>query len=137
MSIWSVCSEVFPAVLDSELGVDVVEWSRITSHVLVHVDLSPLGGVRHIWEGGSVVSLVLEGLGGTIIEPIGVAAGERTADSMYVVGSPIAKSEFATLRAKLPLVGKVLDVSGLLFIVELHMFVFLNPLLEVTWDSRE
>lgn len=69
-------SEVLPAVLDSELSVDVLERSVITSGVRVDVDLSPLGGVLNVWEVRSPCGVVLKGLGHTIIQPVGVAAGE-------------------------------------------------------------
>ena len=70
MFILSASSEVLPAVLDSEMGVDVLEWSPVLMGVVVHVDLGPLDGVAHIWEVGSPIGMVLDGLGNTVVEPV-------------------------------------------------------------------
>jgi hypothetical protein len=56
---------------------------------------------------------------------------------MWVVASPVAKSKVTSLAAKLPMVSIISNIPGGLFVVEFLMTVFLNPLLEVAWDSWE
>jgi len=131
------CSEVLPAVLDSELSVDVVEWTGILIGMRVHVDLGPLGGVIDIWEVGSPVGHVLDGLGNTIIMPGSVRAGEGTVGGVHVIGSPIAKSEVTSLTTKLPLMSEVLNVFSLLNVMELLVSVILDPFFKVAWHSWE
>jgi len=103
----------------------------------VHVDLSPLGGVLDVWVEGSPVGWVLEGLRDTVIEPVGVRTAESWMSVVVVVRGPVAKSEVTSLRAELPAVETVLNVSSGFLIEELLGLVFLNPLLKVAWHSWE
>jgi hypothetical protein len=70
--IFCICSEVLPAVLDSEMSVDVLKWSVVLVGVLIDQNLSPLDGVLGVWELGTPILLVLESSSGAIIPPLGV-----------------------------------------------------------------
>jgi len=130
-------SEVLPAVLDSELGVDVFERSNVLVSVLVHVDFSPLVCAGNVWEVGSPVGVVLEGLGHTIIQPVSVRGGEGAMDIVWMVASPVAKCKVTNLTAKFPVVSIIFNVSSRLLVPEFLMRVFLNPLIKIAWYSWE
>jgi hypothetical protein len=131
------CSKVLPAVLDSELSVDVIERSTVLPGVRVHVYLRPLDGVRDVWEASSVIGMVLKSLGHSIVQPVGVRARECAMCIVDVVASPVTKSKIASLTAKLPVVSIISNVSSSLLVVEFLMGVLLNPLIEVAWHSWE
>lgn len=135
--IFCICSEVLPAVFDSEMSVDVLKRSVVLVGVLIDQNFGPLGGVLGVWELGTPLLNVLESLGGAIIPPGGVRRGEGWVSVSSNVGGPVAKSESAELDAKLPLVSEVLDDSRLLNVVILLMLVLLDPFIEVAWHSWE
>ena len=109
--------------------------------VTVDVDISPLDGMRHVWELGTVRSWMRDGLVGSVIEPVGVFVREVPIGNPSVVASPVAKGEQTSLDAKLPLMSEILKHSSLsccvFNVVELLMLVLLNPLIKIAWDSWE
>ena len=90
-----------------------------------------------VWELGTPLLLVLNGLGLAIIPPLGVISRESWMGMSWDESSPVAKSHSTELDAKLPVVGSVLNESSFLIVVELLMLVLLNPLVKVAWNSRE
>jgi len=119
------------------VSVDVLERRDVLEGVLVNEDFGPLDGVLSVWELGTPVLLVLNGLGLAIIPPLGVFSGESWMGMSWDESGPVAKSESAKLDAKFPVVGSVLNESSFLIVVELLMLVLLNPLVKVAWNSRE
>jgi hypothetical protein len=103
----------------------------------IHIDLSPLDGVINVWVVGSPVSMVLKGLGNTIIQPGNVGSAECTISIVMAVASPVAKSKVSNLHAKFPMVSIIINVSSGLFVMEFLMRVLLNPLIKVAWYSWE
>jgi len=71
-SIFCICSEVLPAVLNSEMSVDILKWSVILVGVRIDQNLSPLDGVLGVWELRSPLLLVLKSSSGAIVPPLGV-----------------------------------------------------------------
>jgi hypothetical protein len=135
--IFCICSEVLPAVLDSEMSVDVLKWSVVLVGVLIDQNLSPLDGVLGVWELGTPILLVLESSSGAIIPPLGMLRGEGWMSVSINVGGPVAKSKSAELDAKLPFVSEILDDSSVLNVVILLMLVLLDPFIKVAWHSWE
>ena len=87
------CSEVLPAVLKFEMCVDVLEWSFVLVSVLVDIDLGPLGGVFHIWEGGAKVLFVLNSHGGAIVPPWNLGHGEGWVSVAFDSSGEIAEGK--------------------------------------------
>jgi len=67
-------SEVLPAVLDSEVSVDVVKWGFVLVRLMIDENVCPLGCVFNEWELGAPFCLVLESHGDTIVPPCDVLA---------------------------------------------------------------
>lgn len=91
----------------------------------------------NVWELGSPLSFCLEGHGDAVVPPTDVLGGEGGVSVAYDESAPVAKSESAELNTKLPVVGGILEVTGLFVEVELLVLVLLDPLVEVAWHSWE
>ena len=121
-------SEVLPAVLESEMSIDVFKWSRVLMSVRVHVDLGPFDSVINVWEECTPLSQFLKGHSGAVVVPRRMLWGESSMGNVRVIRCPITKSEVTSLTAEFPLVSEVLDNASFLSVVELLVQILLNPL---------
>lgn len=94
-----VSSIVFPAVLNSELGVNVVKLCWVLVSSIVKSDFGPLSGMLNQWEVESPWSWVLEGLGHTIVMEVNVLVVPVFIGFLSVVLREIAKCEVSCLIA--------------------------------------
>lgn len=136
---WTECarSEVLPAVLDTEMGVDVLEWYLVLMGVLVNKDFGPFHGVLNVWEFGAPWSSILKGLSNAIVPPANVFVTEGGVSMTNNILRPVTNGKSTELNAKLPLISGILDGMILLFVGELLVLVLFNPLIKVAWNGWE
>jgi len=94
-----VSSVVFPAVFNSELGIDVVKLCWILVRCIIKSDLGPLGSMLNQWEVETPLSRMLEGLGYTIVMPVNVLVVPVLIGLLYVILGEITKCEVSCLVA--------------------------------------